>query len=145
MYQVLFQRCTSWQKFIFLYVDITTKDDLQSVCYILIDIFSYSNFLHDKDQSQFEQAKLSMNIEQFAHGVPSILVDFYHYVTSLNYNDEINFFYWKNNLLRILTSEIVSKPFGFLLKKEGSKTEQTNKWSACFKKIQKRTEEDQIK
>lgn len=62
------------------------------------------------------------------------MVDFYHYVTSLNYGDEINFFYWKNMLMRLLTAEITSKPFGFLLKKEGSKSA-LSKWDPCIEDI----------
>ncbi len=78
-----------------------------------------------------------MNIEKFAQGLPSILVDFYHYVTSLNYSDEINFFYWKNTLLRVLTAEIINKPFGFLLKKEGRKELVASKWNPSLEDIEK--------
>lgn len=68
--------------------------------------------------------------------MPSILVDFYHYVTSLNYNDEISFSYWKNALMRVLTVEITSKPFGFLMKKEGCKSMLASKWSLGLEDIQ---------
>jgi len=76
-----------------------------------------------------------MKIEQFVQDLPVIMMDFYHYVTSLNYNDEINFFYWKNKLMRLLTGEIINKPFGFLMKKEGTTEIAVSKWSSWVDEI----------
>lgn len=60
---------------------------------------------------------MTENIEVFAKGLPSVFITFYQYVVSLNYDDDINFFYWKTHLSRILTADIVCRPYRFLLKK----------------------------
>jgi hypothetical protein len=57
---------------------------------------------------------LSLKIEEFAEGLPDPFIDFYHYVISLNYADDINYFYWKNHLTKILSPEVVARPYRFL-------------------------------
>jgi hypothetical protein len=93
------------------------KDDLESACYILIDIFTEGNFLQDKSASEYLEVKLSENINEFGHNLPKALLDFYNYVISLNYKDEINFFHWKTYLTRLLTPEFLAQPYGFKLAK----------------------------
>jgi len=41
---------------------LNTKDDLESICYILIDLFLEGGFLEGKKISEYEQIKLSGNI-----------------------------------------------------------------------------------
>ena len=60
------------------------------------------------------EEKLSLNITAFAEGLPQIFVDFYHYVISLNLDDEIKFYYWKNYLSKYL-GEIAAQPYTFLM------------------------------
>jgi hypothetical protein len=63
------------------------------------------------------ELKMTEKIEKFAEGLPTVFIDFYHYAINLNYDDDINFFYWKSLLSRILTVDIVYRPYRFLLKK----------------------------
>lgn len=104
---------------IFYYLDVCVKDDLESVCYILIDLYTGGKFLEGKALEQFQEEKLSLKIENFAQGLPQIFVDFYNYVVNLNYSEDINFFYWKTHLTRILSYDIVNQPYRFLLTPRG--------------------------
>ena len=64
-----------------------------------------------------QELKMTEKIEEFAKGLPPIFINFYHYVINLNYDEDINFYYWKTLLSRILTVDIVCRPYRFLLKK----------------------------
>jgi hypothetical protein len=105
----------SWPQYYLRHSAISIKDDLESVCYILIDIFTQGNFLREKVPQEYKEEKLSLKIEQFAEGLPEPFVDFYHYVISLNYDDDINYFYWKTHLTKILTAEVLTRPYHFLM------------------------------
>ena len=108
------------------YEDISIKDDLESVCYILIDIFTHGMFLHDKLPFEYQEEKLSLQIDKFATGLPKIFVDFYNYVVTLNYNDDINFYHWKTLLTKLLTADQLAQPYGFMIRKEDQSTNSVN-------------------
>ena len=49
------------------------KDDLESICYILFDLFLGGKFLDDKEVSEYEQAKLDDEIDELTKGIPDVL------------------------------------------------------------------------
>lgn len=70
-----------------------------------------------KSTVEYKDIKLSENINEFGKKMPAIFIDFYNYVLSINYKDEINFFHWKTYLTRVLTPEFLAQSYGFKLMK----------------------------
>jgi hypothetical protein len=110
----LFARGAPGQEYLLSYLDLHSKDDLESICYILIDLFLQGEFLIGKSPHQYEEVKLSGKIENLGEGLPRVLGEFYYYVTSLNLSEEVNFFYWKSYLTKLLSTELLLQPYSFM-------------------------------
>lgn len=46
------------------------KDDLESICYILIDIYTQGGFLKDVPRDKYLVAKTNLNFSQFSRSFP---------------------------------------------------------------------------
>ena len=80
-----------------------------------MDLFLEGKFLEEKSVGQYEGVKMSGQIDEFGQGIPKLLIEFYYYVLSLNLNDEINFFHWKNYIGKNIENERISKPYSFMM------------------------------
>ena len=54
-----------------------------------------------------------------------LFIDFYNYAININCSDDINFYYWKAYLAKVLTPDVVSQPYGFLVVKNGGERHMT--------------------
>ena len=66
------------------------------MCYILLDIFSQGKLLKNQKPEEYEVSKSSLDPRSVCQHLPTIFLEFYYYVMSMNYTDEINYFHWKN-------------------------------------------------
>jgi hypothetical protein len=90
------------------------KDDLESICYVLLDVYSKGNFLKNVDSSEYESQKNSLNPKAVCPNLPQIFIDFYYYVMGMNYTDDINYFHWKNQILKHISKELITKPYSWM-------------------------------
>lgn len=67
-----------------------------------MSIYTQGDFISGISSNQYEEYKTSLDITKLSRKLPIIFVDFYKYVLSLNYHDEINFFHWKNVLTKLV-------------------------------------------
>lgn len=97
------------------------KDDLEAVCYMLLYIHS-RNFLANIPTEDYLGAKTNLNINSFKRPLPSLFIDFYNYVISLNYSDEVNYFHWRNTLYKVIGKDTLIRPYGWMIAKDASET-----------------------
>jgi hypothetical protein len=64
--------------------------------------------------------------------LPGIFLDFYYYVMGMNYTDEINYFHWKNLVLKTISKEWITRPYSWMMadkaKGEGEKSTDEDSW-----------------
>lgn len=64
--------------------------------------------------------------------LPGIFLDFYYYVMGMNYTDEINYFHWKNLVLKTISKEWITRPYSWMIadkvKGEGEKSADEDSW-----------------
>jgi hypothetical protein len=61
--------------------------------------------------------------------LPQIFLDFYYFVMGMNYTDDINYFHWKNLVLKTISKEWITKPYSWMLgsQKKVEKVEKVEK------------------
>ena len=109
----------------FTNTDANIKDDLESICYIMLDIYSNGKFLKKNLPCEYENAKSTLDPKSVCQNLPQIFLDFYYYVMGMNYTDEINYFHWKNLVLKTISKEWITRPYSWMLggKKEVERNE----------------------
>ena len=68
------------------YLEANIKDDLESMCYILLKIYN-GTFLENIDPEDYQEAKTNLNLTSYERPLPQQFIDFYNYVVGLNYTD----------------------------------------------------------
>lgn len=110
-------------KYLLIGIDANIKDDLESVCYIMLDLYSNGKFLRDHSQLEYEGAKAALEPNSVCQKLPDVFLDFYYHVMGMNYTDEINYFHWKNLVLKTISKNLISKPYSWM---SGGSTVQNN-------------------
>ena len=102
----------------FLDVESSTKDDLESVCYILMHIYTQGAFLRNVSVEDYQDKKANINFSRFERPMPALFIDFYSYVMGLNHSDEVSYFKWRTMIYKIIGRETLMKPYEWMLAKE---------------------------
>lgn len=103
-----------------MYLGASHKDDLESICYILLNIFSRGTFLKKANDHMLEQAKAQIDLNSFKGELPQIFKNFYNYTINLNYNDEVNYFQWRSELYNLIGKETLAHPYGWMMAKNSN-------------------------
>lgn len=80
-------------------------------------IHTQGYFLRNIAREEFPDAKANIDFSSFYRPLPTIFVDFYSYVISLNHADEANFFRWRTSICKLIGKSILSKPYAWMLAK----------------------------
>lgn len=91
------------------------KDDLESIIYILADLYTDQALFDGVEPADYENKKNSLNLLELSRPFPTPFIEFFCSVNDMNLTSDFNFFYWKSYLYKILTPNIVNNPYTWML------------------------------
>jgi hypothetical protein len=85
---------------------------------VLINIHMQGDFLRNVPCEEYLQSKSNIDLSSYKTPLPSLFIDFYSYVLNLNYNDEVNYFKWRNLIYRTIGREAIVNPYEWMIAKQ---------------------------
>lgn len=116
----MFEGSAFGTKYFFLDAESSTKDDLESICYILMHVYTQGAFLRGVSAEDYQDSKANINFSLFPRAMPPLFIDFYSYVMGLNHSDEVSYFKWRTMIYKIIGREALMKPYEWMLAKDSN-------------------------